>query len=384
MSNERELIVWSVAWGDYSYMLQSLVTSLRRTGYAGKIVVFCDRQIKDAECHPIDPVIDLDQLQFWKFEYLCKHMANQPGRDLVFIDSDHYVVRDVSDHLPKLLEDGPWHSFLEGPINTAQTQRGDWWGCPNSEFVKLCRDFGVMQREIRNSNGGFWAVRSEFAETSRKCAKEFHELARKRGHVFPEEVSIAVMSHIFSEDHQARFAERWSHLWASEWTGALNDRVPDGNPWKMVNYMSGETVLVNPAIVHAMRSKSALISMGRNILGDVAVMSEPQRVSAMSSPVNAMPQEQKKPCSACARKRQQMLEAKAKAELENAVQSAADTEDNTTENHSASPDGSTATVVESSDVDSLGEQQYTAENDGPEAGTKTPSLMERLKGMISG
>lgn len=372
MSNERELIIWSVAWGDYAYMLQALVTSLRRTGFDGKIVVFCDRPIQDAEYRPIDPQIDLDQLQFWKFEYLCKHMAVEPGLDLVFIDSDHYVVRNVSDDLPKLIADGPWHSFLEGPINTAATRRTDWWGCPNSEFIKLCRDFGVMQKEIRNSNGGFWAIRSEFAETSRRVAKEFHEFARKRGYVFPEEVSIAVMSHMFSEDHTNRFAEKWSHLWGSEWTGTLQDRLPDGNPWKLVNYMSGETSLVNPAIVHAMRSKSALVSFGKGIAGDEIAMSAPQQIDAPSPGIaKAIAQNQNKQgCSACARKRQQMLEAAAKSKLE--------------EGTSPNQPVSSGAVIDIRDevVDSTNSM---AENAKPESNNvQSGGIINKLKEMIKG
>ena len=380
MSSERELIVWSVAWGDYSYMLQALVSSLRRTGFGGKIVVFCDRPIKEAEWHPIDPSIDLDQLQFWKFDYLCKHMAKEPGKDLVFIDSDHYVVRNVSEHLPKLLKDGPWHSFLEGSINTPSTRRGDWWGCPNADFVRMCRDFGVMQKEIRNSNGGFWAIRSEFAETSRIFAKEFHEFARKRGHVFPEEVSIAVMSHMFSEDHSVSFVEKWAHVWGSEWTGTLQDRVPDGNPWKLVNYMSGETSLVNPAIVHAMRSKSALIALGKSIAGDEVVMAEPQKVNSPSPGVQAAMRAQK-PCSACARKRQQMLEAQAKAQLEAAAgktdSAQASTPEAITAEQSPLQEVSESAVVVEAEVDESSPKPVAS------AAQKQPSLLDRLKGMIA-
>ena len=323
MSKDRELIIWSVAWGEYSFMLQSLVSSLRRTGFKGRIVAFADKPIKDAEYRPLDTSIELDQLQFWKFDYLCKHMAKEPKKDLVFIDSDHYVVRNVSELLPKLFDHGPWHSFLEGPINTQNTRRDDWWGCPNSEFVSMCRDFGVMQGEIRNSNGGFWGVTSEFAETSKMVAHQFHEFARKRGHIFPEEVSIAVMTHMFTEDHSTRFAEKWLHMWGSEWTGTLADKVPDGNPWKLVNYMSGEVSLVNPAIVHAMRSKNALINLGMNISGDSVILAEPQQVTAGigSAPTASAP---KQGCGACARKKQAMLEAAAKAKLDESMKASQD------------------------------------------------------------
>jgi hypothetical protein len=367
MSNERELIVWSVAWGEYSFMLQALVSSLRRNGFKGKIITFCDRPIKDSEHRPIDNEIDLDRLQFWKFEYLCKHMAKEPGKDLVFIDSDHYVVRDVSEVLPKLLGDSPWHSFLEGPINTSATRRGDWWGCPNADFIKICREFGLQQNEVRNSNGGFWAVKSEFAETSRRVAREFHEFAKKRGHTFPEEVSIAVLSHMFSEDHTVRFAEKWAHLWGSEWTGTLQDRIPDGTSWKLVNYMTGDSSMINPSIVHAMRSKSALIAQGKSIAGEDVVLAQPQVVNAPSPSVVAAINAQgasKAGCGACARKRQQMLEAQAKAQLEEAAKKSPDEQTN-------------APLVGSTEV----VEQAVSKDDSAD-GVKQPSLMEKLREMI--
>jgi len=379
MSNERELIVWSVAWGDYAFMLQSLVSSLRRTGFKGRIVAFADRPIKDAEYRPLDSSIELDQLQFWKFDYLCKHMAKEPGKNLVFIDSDHYVVRNVSELLPKIFNYGPWHSFLEGPMNTQHTRREDWWSCPNSEFVSMCRDFGVMQGEIRNSNGGFWGVTSEFAETSKRVAIEFHEFARKRGHVFPEEVSIAVMTHMFTEDHSARFAEKWLQLWGTEWTGTLADKVPDGNPWKLVNYMSGETSLVNPAIVHAMRSKNSLINLGRSIAGDSVIMAESQKVTAGtgSAPTANAP---KPGCSACARKKQAMLEAAAKAKLEESMKEAQnrpmiDVEG--TVMPPVDPEVVQTKVLSTTQADFATEEKTVS---APKQG----GLISRLKGMIKG
>ena len=54
-------------------------------------------------------------------------------------------------------------------------------------------------------------------------------------------------------------------IWASEWTGALKDRLPNGSDWEFVEYMTGKKINVNPSIVHAMRSKSALVQSGHQI-----------------------------------------------------------------------------------------------------------------------
>jgi len=47
-------------------------------------------------------------------------------------------------------------------------------------------------------------------------------------------------------------------LWASDWKGCYRDRLPDGRDWYYEDYMSAEQLVVNPAIVHAMRSKQAM------------------------------------------------------------------------------------------------------------------------------
>ena len=38
----------------------------------------------------------------------------------------------------------------------------------------------------------------------------------------------------------------------------FRDRLPDGRSWQFEDYMSGEKHRVNPAIVHAMRSKEIM------------------------------------------------------------------------------------------------------------------------------
>jgi len=50
-----------------------------------------------------------------------------------------------------------------------------------------------------------------------------------------------------------------TELWASDWLGVYKDRIPDGNEWVFTDYMTMEEIPVNPAIVHAMRSKDTMI-----------------------------------------------------------------------------------------------------------------------------
>lgn len=258
-------LIWSVAWGDYRYMLQSLVKSIRDVGIEHDILTFTDQPLAGVKSCEIDGKIELDFKQYWKFHYLKK--IKRLDYDLfVFIDSDHFFVRKPSKDFSDIVGCDPWHSFLESPINAESTRRGDWWGVPNLSMVELYRGFGVNQREIYSTNGGFWMCRKNFMDHAADTGLLFRDYQRVQGLDLPEEVAISVLSHLFSLDYRDRFHYNYMDIWASEWTGVLKDRLPDGSSWNFQEYMAMDNKSVNPAIVHAMRSKNALVEKGRSIL----------------------------------------------------------------------------------------------------------------------
>jgi hypothetical protein len=258
-------LIWSVAWGEYRFMLQSLVSSIRESGLEHDILTFSDEPIFGTASCELDKGIDLDFKQYWKFKYLLK--VCELDYDLfVFIDSDHYFVRKPPKDFCDIIGLDPWHSFLESPLNSPQTRRPDWWGLPNALMADLYRDFGVVQRTKYSTNGGFWMCKKPFARMAMETSERFRIFQKNRGLDLPEEVFVAVLSHMFSKNYEDRFHARHEDIWASEWTGVLSDRLPDGSPWEFQEYMTGTRRVVDPAIVHAMRSKSALASRGKRIL----------------------------------------------------------------------------------------------------------------------
>lgn len=66
--------------------------------------------------------------------------------------------------------------------------------------------------------------------------------------------------HMLCGNPYAHTLRRTAELWASDWTGCFRDRLPDGQSWCFEDYFTGEKLPVNPAIVHAMRSKPALVA----------------------------------------------------------------------------------------------------------------------------
>ena len=258
-------LIWSVAWGEYRYMLQSLVHSMNKVGMEHDILVYCDEPIHGCKNKELIKDITLDQTQYWKFEYI-RRVAEMDYDLFVFIDSDHYFVRKPSLDFSDIIGQDPWHSFLESPLNDTSTKRSDWWNAKNPQMVALWRAFGVTQKIVYNTNGGFWICRKNFADQAKETVNNFREFQKKAGYNFPEEVAIAVLSHMFSLNYTSRFHKNYMDIWASEWTGSFKDRIPTGEPWKFVEYMTNAETVIDPAIVHAMRSKKALVEVGKIIM----------------------------------------------------------------------------------------------------------------------
>lgn len=257
-------LIWSVAWGEYRYMLQSLMSSIQEVGIEHDILTFSDEPLYNVISCELDKKIELDFKQYWKFHYLQK--LTELDYDLfVFIDSDHYFVRKPLKDFSEIIGLDPWHSFLESPINSPATMRSDWWGLPNKQMVELYKDFGVVQNTVFSTNGGFWICKKEFLSQAAQVMFLFRDFQRQRKLDLPEEVGIAILSHLFSMDYTKRFHSEYLDIWASEWTGYLKEKVPDGSSWDFQEYMTNKRLTVNPAIVHAMRSKNSLVNLGKEI-----------------------------------------------------------------------------------------------------------------------
>lgn len=259
-----KICYWSIAWGEYRYMLQALVDSFHNVGLTDDFHVWTDGFLKGAaSVQLIDPKTNLDQLQFFKFDFLEKEVRKLGDYDaFVFIDADHYFVRKPAVTPEQLLNGGPWHSFLESPVNAPTTTRRDWWDCPTERLVRLFRDNGCVQNEIRNSNGGYWVCHRDFIDDAARFAREFHEICKSAGHTFPEEVSVAYLTQLMNPDARPHYLERLNGYWASDWTDTFKNRMPVDEEWEMTYYMTGRKAKVRPALVHAMRSKAALKMAG--------------------------------------------------------------------------------------------------------------------------
>lgn len=250
---------WSVADGDYSKMTETMISAARGVGVEEDFHVWTDDTVRGAICHR-SGAFDKQSYMF-KFRFLLEEVSRLEYDYFVFLDADNYFVRHPGDEaFDRLLRENKWFAQLESDCTSQFVRREDWWGCPIRWYSLLMRYHGVTAKRIYNTNAGFWIVRKEAIEEFCTRGISFFEFCRSELHLvnFTEEPSIAYLGHLVERAEENTFAATCS-IWASDWTGHFKDRLPDGEPWQFEDFMTGEKHRVNPAIVHALRSKNAMI-----------------------------------------------------------------------------------------------------------------------------
>ncbi len=248
---------WSVVDGEYTAMAEAAIRSARTVGIFKDFHVWADRPVKDAISHKAGGFDKWGCL--FKLIFLRDMVQKLRYDYFVWFDTDTYFVRNPGDIL-RVLQRSPLHISLESDLCSPSCRRQEWWDCPNSVLVELMRQKGVLGKSVFNVNGGFFVVHREAVETVYRLANDFWHFCHKRGFDFNDEPLLAYVMQMLCGDRHLHTLRKTSDLWASDWTGVFSDRLPDGKPWWFLDYFTEEPIPVNPAIVHAMRSKSALIA----------------------------------------------------------------------------------------------------------------------------
>lgn len=238
-------------------MAETVIQSARNVGVFRDFHVWADRPVPRAICHDAG---SFDKAGcFFKLTYLRNAVATLKYEYFVWFDTDSYFVRQPGNIL-RVMGHSPIHIALECDLCRPENKRSDWWGCPNAEFVKLMRQKGVRSNSVFNVNGGLFIVHRDVIPTLFDLTFDFWKYCQSKGYFFNDEPLLAYAMHMLCGNPYAHTLRATSDLWASDWTGSFNDALPDGKPWSFVDYFTEETFTVNPAIVHAMRSKKALIA----------------------------------------------------------------------------------------------------------------------------
>lgn len=247
---------WSIGDKDYAYVLQTLVDSFHHVGMKQNFFALSDRKIEGVQTEIIK-VINKKRFLF-KFDFLQSYMKNLDYDFFIFLDADNYFVRKPNIDWESLLEGDPLHVFFESDC-TKVVKRKNWWSCPVSEFVNMMRECGVTSEKVYNVNAGFFIIRRTALDLVCELVQDFWQNAARHGYELTEEAPLAYAMHMLCIQPESHLLSKHYDLWCTDWTGHFAHQLPDGKEWIFPDYMSLEEHLVNPAIVHLVHSKDAMI-----------------------------------------------------------------------------------------------------------------------------
>jgi hypothetical protein len=256
----KKICYWSIAWGQHSKMLKTLVRSFREVGMKDDFICFSDIKIPHSISLPLSSDISLSTSNYlFKLGYLSK-LKSFDYEYFIFLDADSFFVRNPDITPCSFLENScPWFSFLEGPINSIETKRPEWWSVPNLVIEQNFRSLGVISKEIRNMNAGFWICKRDFILRAIYLMVECFKLFKNQNFKITEEIPMSYLTNYLYPDDSKFYIENYPKYWYSDWTGVFNNEIPKDIEWLATEYMTGRQLKINPAIVHAMRSDNALI-----------------------------------------------------------------------------------------------------------------------------
>lgn len=253
----KKFCYWSVADGGHAKMAQTMVRSARDTGVLEDFHIWTNMEkIDGAIVHNCG---EFDKKSYiFKFNFLKNHVSKLSYDYFVFLDADNYFIRNPGD-LTSLMIGNKIFCQMENEITSSNVTRKDWWGCPIDKFKPLYTRLGLKLDRIYNTNAGFWIVDKNHIDQFYNIAVNFFLHCQDLGfNHFTEEVSLAFLGHCMQRVED-RTLDKTSWLWASDWNGYWQSKLPDGSDWTFTDYMTMEQKVVNPCIVHCMRSKKLMI-----------------------------------------------------------------------------------------------------------------------------
>ncbi len=236
-----------------STMIGSMIKSARAAGVTEDFHTFTRTPVDGAGVisHPSD---HRPWYHMRKIEILRDELASLDYDYFVWLDSDTWFTRHPGDLLPLLRQNPVWIQ-MESEMTSELNRQGDWWGARFVDLFKYFRSKGVKSDKLWNTNGGMFVVRREAITDFSKLAFTFYDELKQRWKTTEDETPLAIVGHLMVEDPSLNTSKASGWTWCCDWMGRFKDQLPDGKPWLAEDWMTGETRIVNAAIVHAMRSK---------------------------------------------------------------------------------------------------------------------------------
>jgi hypothetical protein len=248
---------WSIATGSSRDRAQRLVDSARLVGVLKDFHIWTNSSVEGAICHPLSK--SKARERFVQLSLLEQEVGKLKYDYFVWLDANTFFVRHPGDVL-RVLQGAPVHASLESDAALPEPAHPDWGICSLSNFTKLMRFCGVRSRAIFTVNAGFWIVHRDVIDTFCGLAWVFCNFCKKVGYRFEFEPLLAYATQMLCGNPYAHTLKRTADLWAPEPTAIDGGKCARGGCWDYVDYFSGETFKIKPAIVRAMQSNHELIT----------------------------------------------------------------------------------------------------------------------------
>jgi len=270
ITGKKRFCYWAVADKDFAFLLKNLVKSARVVGVEDDFHAWSDKNIDGAVTHRLDlgDIARLNTNSLFPYEFKFKYLKKMLSFDYdyyVYIDSDMHFAKKPPTSPLVLLKGDPLHLFLDTNLDaSAHLIRSEWWGCPLRDIVQAMRDMGVKNKKIYNLNGGFWVISRQHVHEILHLVYKFWGYLRDKGYPgIADEIPLSYAMHMLCHNLD-------EHLLCNnlDYFGNCNsrdrvtaERILNGQPWIMKDNFTGKEELVNPAIVHCICLKDALMEI---------------------------------------------------------------------------------------------------------------------------
>ena len=273
-------------------MISAMIRSARAVGVQEDFHVFTPHDVDGAIHHKISPDRSW-HMHMAKIQFL-REMSHLDYDYFIWIDTDSYFVRDPGDFLD-LLRDEPCWVSMESDFSSPGIGHKEWYGLflkalptkPHPHDIMSPNIFQIYEQfgttGCYNTNGGLFIVRKEaIQDFHANCFNVFDTLHRMGFRNIPDEPPLAIAGNIMVKDPEKNRFEHHKHAWVSDWDGIWSNRLPDGKPWRMRDWLTGADLgMINPAIVHMMRGKQLLAGPGFEWQAPPNLQQQRQRLSAV-------------------------------------------------------------------------------------------------------
>ncbi len=247
-------------------IITTMVKQARAVGVTEDFHVFCNKpvDIPGVINYTAGP-LDITYHTF-KWRLLRDYMADLNYEYFVWLDSDTWFTRHPGDLKAQLLRKNMMWCQLESELTSPKNSKPDWWGVKPAQIIELFRDHGAGET-VWSSNGGMFIVRQDAVKQVVNELEQFHRLCLDSGHKkVHDEFVLAWLGQVkpFVEDPENNTSAMTCNLWSCDWMGRFAHKLPTTETWESVDWLTGESRLVQPAIIHAMRSKDAM-GMGADV-----------------------------------------------------------------------------------------------------------------------